>query len=66
MLGCRRKIQPSVDVIFQSRSTDPITIGFVKTFGVSASSLLRAGSGGAFNAESRIKHTRIFNNLGSR
>ncbi len=54
--------KPCFTVSFQSRSPlSGIRVGSVRTLGVAASSLLRAGCGGPLQAEARIKHIRHFN-----
>lgn len=58
-------LEPCVSVSFISCSPQPnanIRVGFVRTLGVSASSLLRVGTSGPIQAESRIKHIRQYNN----
>ncbi|MFC5467921.1 spore germination protein GerPE [Cohnella suwonensis] len=61
----RLRLEPCDEVAFDSRSTDcpDIRVGWMYMLGVSSSSLLRAGSGGPVDAESRIKNIRHFNDL---
>ncbi|MFC4599230.1 spore germination protein GerPE [Cohnella hongkongensis] len=50
-------------VAFRSESPWPtLQIGSIRTFGVSSSSILRAGCSGPVRGVSRIKHIRHFNN----
>lgn len=55
-------LQPCVSVNFRVCSTaSNMRVASVSSLGVSASSLLRVGTGGPLQAESRIKHIRHFN-----
>lgn len=59
-------LEPCATVNFTScspASNSNFRVGFVRTLGVSASSLLRVGTSGPLQAESRIKHIRQYNNV---
>lgn len=58
------KLLPNTNVNMQVNNFDSeIQIGAVKVVLSSSSSIIRAGSGGFHEAESRIKHIRQYNNI---